>query len=104
MKQKLKIMKPPKTVKDAVKVPMMELTKNSLNKQYESKLKKEIFPFSILMRKTIVNHSVTKLMKVFMHLIRETELNIKIYRTLNHERVLPGRKYAHFNEKQTNFN
>jgi hypothetical protein len=103
-KPTLNSMKPPKTVKETVKVPSMESTLNSLNNQNKSTSKKDVFTFRFLKRKTVVDHSVATLMNAFMHLIRETELNIKIYRTLNHERALPGRKYAHFNENQTNFN
>lgn len=104
MKPTLNSMKPPKTVKEAVKLPLVESAKISSNKQNESTSKKDVFPFQFLKRKTIISHSVTILMNAFMHLIRETELNIKIYRTLNHERVLPIRKFAHFSEKQSNFN
>lgn len=96
-------MKPPKSAKKLVSLQntfeMTELQSNRLINE-----KKEIFPFKFLRRKKVFKHAVNKLMDAFIHLIRETELNIKIYRTLNHERVLPNQKDRNFGANQSSLN
>lgn len=96
-------MKPPKNVKQIVTTHKeLGLTENQANRSINDK--KEIFPFRFLRRKKVFKHAVNKLMDAFIHLIRETELNIKIYRTLNHERVLPNHKQRNFGANQSSLN
>lgn len=97
-------MKPPRSRKVSHQAKCFELTYVTSLKETSPYKKGEIFPFRFLKRKSIFNHCIATLMDAFMHMIREMELNLKIYRTLNHERVLPSRKFAHFSEKQSNFN
>lgn len=96
-------MKPPKNVKHEVTThKTFELTQKQTNRLINDQ--KEIFPFRFLRRKKVFNNVVNQLMNAFIHLIRETELNIKIYRTLNHERVLPNNKQRNFSANQSNLN
>ncbi len=96
-------MKPPKNVKQEVSThKVLGLTQKQTNRSIIDK--KEIFPFRFLRRKKVFKHAVNKLMDAFIHLIRETELNIKIYRTLNHERVLPNQKNRNFGTNQSSLN
>lgn len=95
-------MKPPKNVKQSVSIRKSSLTENQSSRT--SVVKKDIFPFRFLRRKKVFKHAVNKLMDAFIHLIRETELNIKIYRTLNHERVLPNHKQRNFRANQSSLN
>lgn len=91
---KPKVMKPPKTIKNGAQIHEQELTQKEKYSMNRKARKSIVFPFKFLKRKVIVNHSIPTLMNAFMHMIRETELNIKIYRTLNHERALPKRKFV----------
>ena len=96
-------MKPPKNVKQFV-APQTSFGSNELQSNRLINDQKEIFPFRFFRRKKVFKHAVNKLMDAFIHLIRETELNIKIYRTLNHERVLPNHKQRNFSANQSSLN
>lgn len=96
-------MKPPKNVKQFV-APQISFGSNELQSNRLINDQKEIFPFRFFRRKKVFKHAVNKLMDAFIHLIRETELNIKIYRTLNHERVLPNHKQRNFSANQSSLN
>jgi hypothetical protein len=96
-------MKPPKNVKQIV-APKNSFGTTELQSNRLIKIRKEIFPLRFLRQKKVFKHALNKLMDAFIHLIRETELNIKIYRTLNHERVLPNHKHRNCRANQSSLN
>ena len=97
-------MKPPRSRKVNHQVKCFELTYVAKLNETSTNKKGEIFPFRFLKRKSVLNHCITTLMDAFMHLIREMELNIKIYRTLNHERSIPKRKFHAYSRNISAFN
>ncbi len=90
-------MKPPRSRKVNHQVKAFELTYVANLNESRSNKKGEVFPFRFLKRKSVLHHCISTLMDAFMHMIREMELNIKIYRTLNHERSFPKRKFHAYN-------
>lgn len=103
-KPTLNSMKPPRSRKVNHQAKSFELTHVTSLKETSPNKKGEIFPFRFLKRKSIFNHCIATLMDAFMHMIREMELNLKIYRTLNHERSIPKRKFQAYNRINSAFN
>jgi len=87
-------MKSPKNEKKIVRQKTFDITELQSNRFFNEKI----------IRKKVFKHAVNKLMDAFIHLIRETELNLKIYRTLNHERVLLHHKGRNFRANQSSLN
>jgi hypothetical protein len=97
-------MKPPRSRKVNHQVKCFELTYVAKLNETNTNKKGEIFPFRFLKRKSVFHHCITTLMDAFMHMIREMELNLKIYRTLNHERSIPKRKFHAYSRNNSAFN